>query len=205
MTHAQAVGPLLLPVVRLSLGPQALTILLGRPPPRRPQRGLGACRRTVRIPTVAGTTDKKLLAAFRTDPTSQLLHGRHPAPAKKLDEVTPAVSSTASGPTNWTSSHAAWSANSAPHPFSGRATRLRPPPREGQQTYPPLGRLPTVPRDPRARRDREPALCDDRFQLGRGSRVPIGLALLCERVACAWKVSERVSRGRTVPLHALDA
>ncbi len=75
MTHAQAVGPLLLPVVRLSLGPQAPTILLRCPPPRRPQRGLGACRRTVRIPTVTGTTEKKRHATSRTDPTSQLLHG----------------------------------------------------------------------------------------------------------------------------------
>src|SRR5271154_1822062 len=36
---------------------------------------------------------------------------------QELDAVTPGMSSTASGPTNWTSSHAAWSAKLHAAPF----------------------------------------------------------------------------------------
>jgi len=59
---------------------------------------------------------------------------------QEQDAVNAGQSSTASGPTHWTSSHAAWSANSTPHPFSGRATRQCPHLRRGQENLPPRDR-----------------------------------------------------------------
>src|SRR5271156_2367964 len=142
MTHALAVGLLLLAMVGPAVGSQTRAIRPRRTAPRCARGRPRARRRAVLIAAVAGSTEKNRATAYRTHATLQILHGARWRPPRtgrgnagrvihgigsdELDVVPRGVERQTPRRTL----------------LGGRSTRLRSRPGRGQQTDRPLPRHP---------------------------------------------------------------